>query len=93
MVNSGYLEAAPFKWVGVIIRYGLKYETEPQYHGINKKHGDLALTIEVDTHDLLDADLAGVVAMFRKATLIALVHAGRKYKLKTDRLEDLLAEA
>lgn len=92
MIESGYLDDAPFKWIGVVIRYGLKYEAEPHYNGIDKKHGDLDLAIEIDTHDLLDADLAGVIAMFRKATLIALVHAGEKYGLKVDRMKDLLAE-
>lgn len=93
MVDSGYLENAPFIWVGVVIRYGLKYETEPHFNGIDKRHGDLDLAIEIDTHDLLDSDLGKVVAIFRRATLIALVCAGEKYRLKVDRLKFLLEVA
>lgn len=93
MIQSDYLEGAPFKWVGVVIRYGLKYENKPHYNGIDKKRGDLDLAIEVDTHDLLDADLNGLTAIFRKATLIALVDAGERYGLKVDRMKELLAEA
>ena len=93
MIESGYLEGAPFRWVGVVIRYGLKYEAQPHINGIDKTHGDLDLAIEIDTHDLLDADLDGVVAMFRKATLTALVGAGEKYGLKVERMRKLLKDA
>lgn len=93
MIVSGYLEDAPFKWVGVVIRYGLKYEDKPHYNGIDKRRGDLDLAIEIDTHDLLDANLEEVVSIFRKATLTALVDAGDKYGLKVERMKELLAKA
>src|SRR4029434_1340136 len=53
MIRSGFLEGAPFKWIGLIIRYGLVDETEPHYNKINQKYGDLPLAIEIDTHSLL----------------------------------------
>jgi predicted Zn-dependent protease with MMP-like domain len=93
MIRSGYLDGAPFQWVGLILRYGLVDESEPHYERINAKHGDLPLAIEIDTHRLLDASGDELVRIFRKATLISLVHAGKKYGLKTDRLEALLATA
>lgn len=91
MIESDYLDGAPFKWVGLIVRYGLKDDDEPEYARIDQKDGELPLAIEIDTHRLLDASsFDELVQIFREATLIALVHAGKKYGLRTDRLEALL---
>lgn len=86
IISSGFLTNAPFKWFGITIRYGLKYDDKPIYQGINKKYGDLSLAIEVDTHDLLEADLDELKYCFAVATLKALIHAGEKYKLPTEAL-------
>ena len=93
MVESGFLEKAPFKWVGLIIRYGLTDENEPHYDKIDQKHGDLPLAIEIDTHRLLEASEDEMAAVYRKATLTALVHAGEKYQLPVDHLRSLLQAA
>ncbi len=93
IIQSGYLENAPFRWVGLIIREGLVDEGEPHYQRISAKHGDLPIAIEIDTHRLLDATENEMAAVYRKATLIALTHAGEKYGLNTARVEQLLSEA
>lgn len=93
MVESGYLAGAPFKWIGLTIRYGLVEELYPRYSRICKSDGELPLVTEIDTHELLGASLEKVIRVFRSATLRALVHAGKKYGLKTDRFEALLSEA
>jgi hypothetical protein len=93
IVESGFLEKAPFRWVGLIIRYGLKDENEPHYDKIDSNHGDLPLAIEIDTHRLLEASEDDMIKVYRKATLTALVHAGEKYQLPVDRLRTLLEAA
>jgi len=45
ITESGYLEGAPFSWVTLAIRYGLKNEPEPTYQKINQRYGDLPLAI------------------------------------------------
>ena len=90
VIQSGYLEGAPFKWVGLIIREGLVDETEPHYEKINAKHGDLPLAIEIDVHRLLGVSEDEMAVVYRKATLIALVHAGERYGLPVERLRSLL---
>jgi Immunity protein 39 len=92
IIQSGYLDNAPFKWVGLIIREGLVDETEPHYQKISAKYGDLPLAIEIDTHRLLEATEDEMAAVYRKATLIALAHAGKKYGLNTARVDQLLSE-
>ena len=90
IIHSGYLENAPFKWVGLIIRKGLVDEVEPHYQKIDPLDGELPLAIEIDVHQLLGVSEDEMAAVYRKATLIALVHAGEKYKLNNNRMKELL---
>ncbi|MBN9565609.1 MAG: immunity protein 39 [Alphaproteobacteria bacterium] len=95
MIESGYLERAPFVWVGLIFRYGLVNETVPHYQRINKKYGDLPLAIELDMRVLMEADEHDPELLkeyFEIAALDSLIHAGRKYKLNTTGLEARRAE-
>jgi Immunity protein 39 len=93
LVASEYFVDAPFANVGISIRYGLKYDSEPLYWKIDRAHQELPLAIEVDVNDMLNSDQEGMNAIFRKAALIALIHAGQKYHLKTARLEALLEQS
>ena len=78
VIRSGFLDGAPFQWVGLIIRKGLVDETEPHFQKVNAKHGDLPLAIEIDVRRLLGVSEDEMAAVYRKATLVALVHAGDK---------------
>ena len=89
MVDSGFLNGAPFSWVTVAVRYGLKNDDEPSYQSINRKYGDLPIAIEIDTHEMMDASLEELSLTFKRAVLKALVHAGRKYDCATDFLESM----
>lgn len=90
MINSGYLNNAPFLWVGIVFLYGLKNETVPHYQRIHKKYGDLPLTLELDMRIFLTADEEDpelLKEFFEIATLDCLTHAGKKYKLPIEALE------
>ncbi len=91
MAESGYLDGAPFSWVTLAIRYGLKNDLEPTYQKINERYGDLPLAIEVDTHELLDSPLQQLKNVFKRAALSSLIHAGRRYARPTRELEAELA--
>ena len=90
VIDSNYLDGAPFSWVTIAIRYGLKNDDKPRYQAVNKKHGDLPLSIEVDTHDLINASIEDLKLIFKRAVLKALIHAGRKFDRPTEALEKLL---
>jgi len=92
LVRSNFLTVAPFSWVTLILRYGLKNEDAPHYEKINKRYGDLPLAIEVDTHELLRASLEQLVLKFKLTALKALIHAGRKYERPIEQLEAELAK-
>lgn len=87
--KSGYLSDAPFSWVTLAIRFGLKNEEKPRYMAINKEYGDLPLAIEVDVHEMLGAQLDELQRIFRAASLRALIHAGEKYGRPTAALRNL----
>jgi len=91
MINSNYLENAPFSWVTISVRYGLKNDKKPSYQKISKKYGDLPLTIEIDVHETIDASFEEMKNIEKRAILISLIHAGKKYELPVERLEDALA--
>ncbi len=93
VISSDYLKTAPFKWVGLVIREGLKDELQPHYKKIDVDDGELPVAIEIDTHRLLGATADQMKAIYRRASLIALAHAGEKYGLKATRINQLLSES
>lgn len=90
MLDSGYLNGAPFDWVTVSLRYGLKNEDEPHYEPINKKYGDIPLAIELDARELAVASREEMEKVFEIAVLKSLIAAGRKFNLSVALLETQL---
>jgi hypothetical protein len=86
LVASDFFAGAPFDWIGLVIRYGMQDRFEPEYQAIHEVHRDLPIAIEVDTHRLLKADLETVKAVFREATLEALLDVATRYSLRRDAL-------
>lgn len=93
MIETKYLESASFSWVTVAIRYGLKNDDVPKYQQIDKQYGDLPLSIEVDTHQLVKASLEDLKVIFKIAVLKALIHAGEKYNRPIQCLKNELVRA
>ena len=90
IIDSQYLEEAPFSWVTVAVRYGLKNDDKPSYQAVNKKYGDLPLAIEVDTQELIGASLDELKLIFKRAVLKSLIHAGEKFERPTGDLVQVL---
>ncbi|MCL1480493.1 Imm39 family immunity protein [Marinobacter sp. M3C] len=80
IIDSEYLEGASFFWVTIAVRYGLKNDDKPSYQAVNKKYGDLPLSVEVDTQELIGASLEELKLIFKRAVLKALIHAGKKFE-------------
>ena len=78
VIQSGYLESAPFSWVTVQFSFGLKYSKRPTYGRISKKYSDLPLTVEVGTNKIVDADVGTIKEIFTTALLRALIFAGER---------------
>lgn len=91
IVRSGFLDSAPFRWVGLTIRYGLVDEVAPHYEKIDPKDGELPLAIEIDVRRLMNVKEDEMATVYRKTTLIALAHVGRRYQLDVKRIDELLS--
>ena len=87
-----FLKGAPFKWIGLILRFGLVNEDVPHYQRINKKYGDLPVAIELDTHELRNASRDELKEKFLVATLKTLIDIARKYNLPGESFERMLAD-
>jgi Immunity protein 39 len=90
LIASGYCEGAPFSWVTISIRFGLKEEIEPHYQAINKKYGDLPLAIEISTESMRGASSGELRRIFRDAALRALIHAGARHGRPVDALKAMV---
>lgn len=94
--SSGYFDNAPFLWIGMTIRYGLKNDRTTDFDGrISKKYGDISLAKELDMRVLTTADEHDVSMLkdfFEIAALDAMIDAGKKYKLNTEALEERRAQ-
>jgi len=88
----GFLDDAPFEWITLMLLFGLKNESIPHFRRISRRWGDLPLSIELDTHDLMDASREELKRLFMVACLKALVHAGKRYGLPTATFERRLQE-
>lgn len=91
LIRSGYLHEAPFSWVTLAIRYGEKSDIHPTIEPINKEYGDLSLGIEVDVRRLIEGSDDEIISILERASLIALIEAGRKYERPVMELERLFA--
>ena len=84
MDNSQFLKNAPFLWVSLSYRYGIKNNLKILFQGINKKYGDLDIALELDMEILKWADKNNLDLLrdiFMIAALEALIQVGEKYKL------------
>ena len=79
MEAAGFLAGAPFSWITVIVRLGLKYSSQPVYGKINRKHGDLPVSIEIDTADVLDVSDDEIREVLRVSIRRTLDDVGLRY--------------
>ncbi len=50
---SPWFPNGKFSWVTLCIQLGLKNDEKPSFGSINKQYGDLPLSIEIDTNEVL----------------------------------------
>lgn len=87
IIDSHFLDNAPFKWVGLMYRYGLKNKLKPEYDRIDKKDGELPIAVELNTRILQwadDHDLQLFKDIFMIAALETLLDVGKQYNLPID---------
>ncbi|MGE0143104.1 MAG: Imm39 family immunity protein [Planctomycetota bacterium] len=93
LIAVDFFADAPFSWVTISIRYGLKNEETPHFQPIHDTYGDLPLSIEVAAAAMADAGFDALKALFRLAALRALLAAAARYSRPDEVLHTLLAAA
>ncbi len=81
----------PYKWIALLYLYGIKNDLKLRYERINKKDGDLPISLELDMEILQWADQNNLDLLrdiFMIAALEALIQVGKKYKLPTIAFEE-----
>lgn len=92
MVDTSYLEGAPFSWVTLAILFEEEAGSGTEFGRINKTYGDLPLTVQTAIGAFRDLDRVGVKNSMRLLVIQALVDAGKKYDRPTKALRALLLE-
>lgn len=91
MLDSAFLQVAPFQWIGLIFRYGTETKLVPEYGKIDKKDGELPITVELEMEKLRRIDRPKhhdeLKRTFMLATLDALIDVGKKYGLPIEALQ------
>lgn len=84
IINSNFLDGAPFEWIGIIQRYGIKNDLKVEFQRIDKKYGELPIAFELDMDILKWADqnnLDLLYDIFMISGLEATIQVGQKYHL------------
>ena len=79
LIENKFFYGAPFSWIGLSIRYGIKNDEHVQYIDLDEKDGELALAIEIDTHDTLNASFEKMKNIIGIAVLKSVIQVGEKY--------------
>lgn len=83
---------APFQTVSLILRFGTRRRLIPEYRPVDKSHDELPVSVELEMQALKEMNRDQLKREFMVATLEALIHAGHKFKLPTEKLEHSLRE-
>jgi hypothetical protein len=92
IIESEFLNEAPFRWVGLTLRYGLKDEDGPHYDVIDENDGELPVAIELDTRGLQAASREELKELFMIATLKSLIDIGKRYQLPLETFSGMLVD-
>ncbi|MEP1422292.1 MAG: Imm39 family immunity protein [Erythrobacter sp.] len=90
IIASGYLEGAPFDFVGVTIRYGLTNDDRVALFGLHEKTLCYEGAVEVDVNGMLAASYEDLISMLTNAALRVVIAIGENFSLPTDVLCEVM---
>jgi hypothetical protein len=88
LIEAEWFPSAPFRWIGLMFRYGLKTDSVPHFETIDPDDGELPIAIEIDTHVLLELskDKPGLARFIKNTAIECLLAVAAKYGLPNARL-------
>ena len=95
LARSGWFPSAPFKSIGLILRYGTKTNLNPEFQRIHKPSGELEIAVELNMEELRVAHREpGKLASLAKAAIsVALLGVAEKYELPKDAIKEFMGQA
>lgn len=87
LLSDSFFQNAPFKRIGLMIRYGTKTDLEPKYHALHKD--ELPITVEVEMSEIRKFRGDALVEAFREIVLEALIRVAARYGLSAEKLISL----
>jgi hypothetical protein len=81
--DVGFVDAAPFKTISLIIIYGSKKSTMPEIANIDRRNSELPVSFELPVSSLRVASEVELRQMLENATSLTLKTVAEKYDLPT----------
>lgn len=92
IVENGFLDGAPFSWVTIAILFEEEAGRKTEFGRINRKYGDLPLTVQLDVDEFSGLERDAITRALRFVVIQALIDAGEKYDRPTLALRKYLAQ-
>ena len=89
LAGNAFLEAAPFKTINLVFRYGEKDLWHPEIGSIDTSNGELPVTIQFDSDALNRMSVAELRACFIRAVIEVLCDIAANYDLPYEFLDEL----
>jgi hypothetical protein len=92
LAKSAWFPSAPFKSIGLILRYGTKTNLAPEFQRIHRPSGELEIAVELSMEELQVAHREqGKLESLTKAAIAgALLGVAEKYNLPKNAIEDFM---
>jgi len=90
--RSAWFPSAPFKSIGLIIRYATKRNLKPEFLRIHRPSGELEIAVELSMEELRGAhkEQGKLESLVRIAISEALLGVAEKYELPKDEIEEFM---
>jgi hypothetical protein len=86
LVESGFFDKAPFRWIGLLFRYSHETNLDPEFDPIDKKDGELPMTIELDLRSVRRLPREEAKRAHQLAAIDALISAAQRFGLPDETL-------
>lgn len=92
LIECKYFDEAPFSWISIILKLGIKDESAPIYEGISND-GCLNLSLELNFSEAKLYTLDMMIDKIKNCVLISVLDASRVYRLPSKSILKLLKQS
>ena len=92
LVETGFFERAPFRWIGLMFRYSDETNLVPEFEPIDPSDGELPMTIELELRSVRRLPREEAKRVHQLAAIDAIISAAQKFGLPDEALWKRKAE-